>query len=307
MKRIAVFGTGTIGSGQATLISGNGLPTVILGHTKKGMESCWRTILQNWDDLIREGVATRENREAAMDLITITDQPESLAGCEVVFEAVSEKWEVKTEAYRVLGQCCSKDTVIASCTSSIQAESLAKLIPNPERFLIAHPFQPVHLLPLVELVKHEKTAEWAVSRMYSLLEQLHRKVVLLNKCVPGFLVNRLAQALFRESIDLISQNICSAEDIDQAVKYAIGMRYASIGLLEYFDDVGFELESEIAKNVYPNLCNAVDVQPAVLEGLRSGETGRAAGHGLYDWTAKDQKDFLRRKQLPYFDTVSDWN
>ena len=144
--------------------------------------------------------------------------------------------------------------VIASCTSSIDAEILAGLVSHPERLLIAHPFQPVHMLPLVEVVRHEKTAEDTVTRTLALLETLHRQVVVLNRSVPGFLVNRFAQALFRESIYLIEQGVTTAADIDRAVKYAVGMRYASIGLLEYFDAVGYELESAIAKNVYPDLC-----------------------------------------------------
>ena len=90
------------------------------------------------------------------------------------------------------------------------------------------------------------------------------------------------------------------------MKYAVGMRYASIGLLEYFDAVGFQLESTIAQNVYPDLCGTRELQKTVLEGLAPGKTGQAAGQGLYDWSEKDQDDFRRRKQSPYFDGVREW-
>lgn len=122
----------------------------------------------------------------------------------------------------------------------------------------------------------------------------------------GFLVNRFAQALFRESIYLIEQGVTTAADIDKAVKYAMGMRYASIGLLEYFDAVGYFLESTIAQNVYPDLCDTKEIQDLVKAGLASGKTGQAAGQGLYDWSKKDADDFRRRKQSPYFDGVKDW-
>ena len=138
----------------------------------------------------------------------------------------------------------------------------------------------------------------AIGRTLALLERLHRQVVVLNRSVPGLLVNRFAQALFRESIYLIEQGVTTAADIDRAVKYAVGMRYASIGLLEYFDAVGFQLESTIARNVYPDLCGTTELQKTVLDGLASGETGQAAGRGLYDWSEKDQDDFRRRKQSP---------
>ena len=86
----------------------------------------------------------------------------------------------------------------------------------------------------------------------------------------------------------------------------VSKRYASIGLLEYFDAVGYDLECAIAKNVYPDLCDTKDIQPLILEGFASGKTGQAAGEGLYDWSKKDADDFRRRKQSPYFDGVREW-
>ena len=306
METIAVYGSGTIGSCEATLIIGHGLPCVVIGHSERGLERCRKAIEQNWDDLIAEGLATEKNKAAALKLLTITNDPVALAGCTFVFEAVAEGTEQKQEVYQAIEQYAAPNAVIASCTSSIDAEVLAKLTGRPENLLIAHPFQPVHMLPLVEVVRHEKTADETVSRTLALLEQLHRQVVVLNRSVPGFLVNRFAQALFRESIYLIEQGITTAADIDKAVKYAMGMRYASIGLLEYFDAVGYDLESTIAGNVYPDLCDTKEIQSLVKEGLASGKTGQAAGQGLYDWSQKDGDDFRRRKQSPYFDGVKEW-
>ena len=306
MEMIAVYGSGTIGSCEATLIIGHGLPCVVIGHSERGLERCRKAIEQNWDDLIAEGLATEKNKAAALKLLTITNDPVALAGCTFVFEAVAEGTEQKQEVYQAIEQYAAPNAVIASCTSSIDAEVLAKLTGRPENLLIAHPFQPVHMLPLVEVVRHEKTADETVSRTLALLERLHRQVVVLNRSVPGFLVNRFAQALFRESIYLIEQGITTAADIDKAVKYAMGMRYASIGLLEYFDAVGYDLESTIASNVYPDLCDTKEIQSLVKEGLASGMTGQAAGQGLYDWSQKDGDDFRRRKQSPYFDGVKDW-
>ena len=306
METVAVYGSGTIGSCEATLIIGHGLPCVVIGHSERGLERCRKAIEQNWDDLIAEGLATEKNKAAALKLLTSTNEPVALAGCTFVFEAVAEGTEQKQEVYQAIEQYAAPNAVIASCTSSIDAEVLAKLTGRPENLLIAHPFQPVHMLPLVEVVRHEKTADETVSRTLALLERLHRQVVVLNRSVPGFLVNRFAQALFRESIYLIEQGITTAADIDKAVKYAMGMRYASIGLLEYFDAVGYDLESTIASNVYPDLCDTKEIQSLVKEGLASGMTGQAAGQGLYDWSQKDGDDFRRRKQSPYFDGVKEW-
>lgn len=306
MEKIAVYGSGTIGSCQATLVIGHGLPCTVIGHSEKGLERCRKAIAQNWDDLIAEGLATEANKEAAMALLHITNDPAALADHTFIFEAVTEGPAEKQAVYEAAAKYASEDAIVASCSSSMDAEVLAKLSPCPERLLIAHPFQPVHMLPLVEVVRHERTEQSAIDRTLALLEQLHRQVVVLNRSVPGLLVNRFAQALFRESIYLIEQGVTTAADIDRAVKYAVGMRYASIGLLEYFDAVGFGLESTIAQNVYPDLCGTRELQKTVLDGLASGKTGQAAGQGLYDWSKKDGDDFRRRKQSPYFAGVKEW-
>ncbi|MDO4314331.1 MAG: 3-hydroxyacyl-CoA dehydrogenase family protein [Oscillospiraceae bacterium] len=306
MEKIAVFGSGTIGSCEATLITGHGLPCVVVGHSEQGLERCRNAIARNWDDLIAEGLAAEQNKAAALALLTVTNDPAALEGRTFVFEAVAEGTEQKRAVYQAIERYAAPNAVIASCTSSMDAEILAGLAGRPGQFLIAHPFQPAHMLPLVEVVRHGKTAEETVSRTLALLEVLHRQVVLLNRSVPGFLVNRFAQALFRESIYLIEQGITTAADIDRAVKYAMGMRYASIGLLEYFDAVGYDLESAIARNVYPDLCGTTEIQKLVKDGLASGKTGQTAGEGLYDWSRKDAGDFRRRMQRPYLDGVRAW-
>ncbi|WP_295736740.1 3-hydroxyacyl-CoA dehydrogenase family protein [uncultured Oscillibacter sp.] len=307
MENIAVFGAGTIGSCQATLVIGHGLPCTVIGHSESGLARCQRAVEQNWDDLIANGLATQRNKTAALRLLTLSRQPEKLAGHTFVFEAVAEDAGTKQEVYKAIEQYAAPSAVIASCTSSIDAEILAELTARPAQLLIAHPFQPVHMLPLVEVVRHERTSGETVERTMRLLERLHRQTVVLNRSVPGFLVNRFAQALFRESIYLIEQGVTTAGDIDRAVKYAVGMRYASIGLLEYFDAVGFGLEKAIAENVYPDLCDVKSIQKTVLDGIASGKTGQAAGAGLYDWSGRDQDSFRLRKQAPYFDGVKEWD
>lgn len=306
MEKIAVYGSGTIGSCEATLIIGHGIPCTVIGHSERGLERCRKAVAQNWDDLIANGLASEDNKAAALELLTVTNDPAALAGCTYVFEAVAEGTVEKQAVYEAIAEYAEPDAVVASCSSSIDAEILAGLSPKPENLLIAHPFQPVHMLPLVEVVRHEKTAQSAIDRTLALLKTLHRQVVVLNRSVPGLLVNRFAQALFRESIYLIEQGVTTAADIDRAVKYAVGMRYASIGLLEYYDAVGFQLESTIAGNVYPDLCDTKELQKTTIDGLASGRTGQAAGQGLYDWSRKDQDDFRLRKQSPYFAGVREW-
>lgn len=306
-EKIGIYGTGTIGSGEATLTCGNGYPTVVIGHSARGLERCKTAIAHNWDDLISAGVAAEENKAAGMALLKFSNNPNDLKDCTFVLEAVSEDAAVKQEVYEKVASCCPENVILASCTSSMDVEQLAGFSPNQAQFVVAHPFQPVHLQPLVELVGCRKTSNATMQRTKNLMDSLHRQVVALKYGVPGFIVNRLAQALYRECIDLMEQHVADPADIDRAVRYAVGMRYSSIGLLEYFDAVGYELEATIAGNVYPTLCNAESVQKLVKEGIASGKTGQKAGRGLYVWTDSELKDFRERLQSPFFDQVREWD
>lgn len=306
-ETIGVYGTGTIGSGQATLTVGNGYATVVVGRSARGIDRCKCAVEHNWDDLIAEGLATEENKMAAMELLTFSDDPEALKDCTFILEAVSEDPAVKRDVYAKVSACCGPDTVLASCTSSMDADQLASYLPDPSRFLIAHPFQPVHLQPLVELVGCKATSAGVLSRAKDLMDTLHRQTVTLRRSIPGFIVNRLAQALYRECIDLIERGVAEPADIDRAVHYAVGMRYASIGLLEYFDAVGYELEAAIAENIYPTLCNAKSVQQLVIDGITFGRTGQKARRGLYNWTDSNLEDFRDRLQRPFFNQVREWD
>lgn len=298
--KTGVVGAGRVGAGMATLMAGHGCRVTIVGVDEADLERC-RIILEgNLDELVAHNLATPQNKAAVMKRFTLTTNPTQLQDCMFVLEAAFEDLEVKKSIYRQVEAVVAADTLISSTTSAISAELLAADMAHPERFAVTHPFQPAHMLPLVELVGGPKTAPETINRLRSFLEALDREVVTLRKSVPGFIINRFAQALFREALYLIEQAVVSPEDIDKAIKFAVGMRYASIGLLEYYDDVGFQLESDIACSVYPDLCGTREIQQIVLDGLATGRTGRSAGRGLYDWSQKDDADYLRRKAAPYY-------
>lgn len=305
-QKMGIVGAGRIGAAEATLMAGHGCLTTVVGVDDADVKRCQNAIQGNLDELIEAGLATEANKHAILSLITVTTDYQALAGCSFVLEAAFENLEVKHAIYQQVEEIISDDAILASTTSAISADELAATLRHPERFVVAHPFQPAHMVPLVELVGCPSTTPAVMERARTLLESLDREVVTLHKSVPGFIINRFAQALFREAIYLIEQGVVSAEDVDKSVKYAVGMRYASIGLLEYFDDVGFALERDIAETVYPDLCGTQAIQQTVLEGLASGQSGRTAGRGLHDWSQIDDADYLRRKAAPYI-ACFHWN
>lgn len=298
--KTGVVGAGRVGAGMATLMAGHGCEVTIVGLDEDDLQRCRGILEGNLDELVQQGLATEKNRAAILHRFTLTTDTAALKDCMFVLEAAFENLDVKKGIYRQVEAVVSPDTLMASTTSAISVELLTADMAHPERFAVTHPFQPAHMLPLVELVGGPNTAPETIDRLRTFLEELDREVVTLHKSVPGFIINRLAQALFRESLYLVEQGVVSVADVDKAIKYAVGMRYASIGLLEYFDDVGFSLERDIAQTVYPDLCSTRAIQQIVLDGLASGKTGRSVGLGLYDWSRKDDADYLRRKAAPYY-------
>jgi 3-hydroxybutyryl-CoA dehydrogenase len=306
MEKIGVYGAGVIGSGEAMLVIAHSQPCVVIGRSEAGLARCRKTVEQHWNDLIAEGLAEEKNKTAAMKLLTITNDPAALEGCTFVFEAVAEDPAQKKEVFAEIEKYAAPNAIIASCTSSLNSGDLAKLVSRPENLLVAHPLQPVHMMPVVEVVGHEKNAPDTLSRTLSLLKSLDREPVTLSRSVAGFLVNRFQQALYREAIYLIEQGVTTAEDINLTMKY-LSLRYASIGLLEYFDDVGLPLESTIALNIYPDLCAATEIQPMIQERMDAGHTGKASGYGVLDWSKINLDDYRYRKQAPFFPPVRNWN
>ena len=110
-KKIAIYGAGTIGACQATLTSGNGYSTVVIGHSEEGLSRCRNTMLQNWNNLIAQKLATAANRRAAMDLVTITNDVSALRDCDIVFEAVSEDVNIKQRVYSIITEVCGRDII----------------------------------------------------------------------------------------------------------------------------------------------------------------------------------------------------
>ena len=267
----AVWGTGTIGACIATLLAGNGLETVVVGHSEEGIARCWKAIKKNLKELESAEKLTEAQSRKILSLLTVTEKYEQISEASVVIEAVAENIEVKRSVYHKIEKVCGAETIIASTTSALPPNILCE------------------------------------DKMKEFLETVvKRQVVRLHKEIEGFIVNRIAQAMFRECLYLVEQGVADATDIDKAIHYAIGMRYASIGLLEYFDAVGFSLEKDIAKTIYPTLCNESEIQKIVLRGLESGKTGIEAGEGLYQWNEKCIQNFNARKGAPYL-AAFNWN
>lgn len=306
IKTIGIVGRGQIGASLATLFSGNGYEVILLGSHDTGVNKGEIEISHNFDELISEGIMDEKQKAVCMSKVRYTYSYEDLSGIDFCYEAVTEDVEIKRDVYQKVEQCCQEDIVIASATSAISADVLGNLLVHKERFLVAHPWNPAHVVPLVEVCKSQHTDEAAVKITEDLLNNVGKKVVTLNKNIEGFIGNRLQHALFREAMYLIDEGIATPEQIDDVVYYSFGQRYSSIGIFEHYDAAGLPLQKEVQSNLFPTLCNTDQPQKCLISHIEAGELGARTKRGVLDWSKIDEEDFRKRQRKPFYRFIQ-WN
>ncbi|TAK88598.1 MAG: 3-hydroxybutyryl-CoA dehydrogenase [Betaproteobacteria bacterium] len=223
-----------------------------------------------------------------------TEAPRALAEVGVLFEGVPEVLEAKRAALALAGAHLRADAIVASTTSTMLSTQLAGLIAAPERFLNCHWLNPAYLIPLVELSPHEGTDPAVVERMKRLLEAIGKKPVVC-KAAPGFIVPRLQALVMNEAARMVEQGLASAEDVDRAVRYGFGLRYASMGVVEFIDYGGLDILYYASHYLAQALGEPRFAPPAIVERyMHEGRRGLRDGRGFFDWNAIDTAAYRRK-------------
>jgi 3-hydroxyacyl-CoA dehydrogenase len=229
IRRIGIIGTGVIGASWAALFLAKGLDVVATDVAPGAEAALKRFVDQAWPALTRLGLAAGASRSK---LTFVPDLPTAVKGVDLVQENGPERIEFKKKLYQQLDELLPADVIIASSSSGLtmsEIQSGARL--HPERCVIGHPFNPPHLVPLVEIVGGAKTSEDVLERVSKFYAGLGKQPVRLRKEVPGHVANRLQAALAREVYYLVAEGVVSAEDVDKAVSWGPGLRWGIMGQL----------------------------------------------------------------------------
>lgn len=299
VKHIAIIGTGMIGASLAVLFTGNSYKTTMLAINDAEAESGLARYQTYYKDLIEQKLVSPKQAEACAKLLNITQNYQDIADADFIFECVFERIDVKHSVYKEIEAHCHNYRAIASSTSAISADDLAAGLQNKDKLMVAHPWNPPHLVPCVEVVKNQQTSDEALQFTVNLLRSVGREPVVMKKGAEGFIGNRLQHALFREAVHMVEMGIATPEDIDKTIMSSFGPRYASIGLFEHFDYAGLDLIVNIEDYLFPTLCNATKTQDIIREHVEKGELGFKTMKGMYDWSKKDLDEFRLRAGKPY--------
>lgn len=222
----------------------------------------------------------------------------ALARADVVFEAVPETLDAKREAFSRLSAACAPDALLASTTSTILVTDLVPMVAHPQRFLNAHWLNPAYVIPLVELSTHPGTAPAAVARLRALLEDVGKVPVVCGPA-PGYIVPRLQALMMNEAARMVDEGVASAEEIDRATRYGLGLRFAAIGVVEFIDYGGVDILHHASRHLARTLGPERYAAPPVVDRMmREGRDGLRSGAGFHDYRDRDRaayrKDVLSR-------------
>jgi 3-hydroxybutyryl-CoA dehydrogenase len=227
------------------------------------------------------------------------DAAAALAGIDVLFEGVPEVLEAKRAAFEFACKHLRPEAIVASTTSTMLSTELAGLVAQPASFLNCHWLNPAYLIPLVELSPHPGTDPAVTAGLKSILEAIGKQPVVC-KAAPGFIVPRLQALVMNEAARMVEQGIASAEDVDRAVRYGFGPRYASMGVVEFIDYGGLDILYYASHYLAQALGEPRFEPPEIVNRyMREGRRGLRDGKGFFDWQAVDvaayRKEVLARQ------------
>jgi 3-hydroxybutyryl-CoA dehydrogenase len=303
---IAAAGAGRMGRGIAVAFAYSG-HTVRLVDLKardntefeRVAADAQREIHVALETLADLGVMPRAAIGSIAARVSIHSGPGALADTDVIFEGVPETREAKNTALAAISAAARPDAIIASTTSTMLSTELQDLVTHPARFLNAHWLNPAYLVPLVEVSPGARTDPGVVERMTALLERIG-KIPVVCKASPGYIVPRIQALAMNEAARLVEEGVASAEDVDRAIKYGFGLRYAVLGLLEFIDWGGGDILYYASRYLREATGDERFAAPKIVEdNMHAGRIGMRSGAGFYDFGKMDVERYKRERLGAY--------
>ena len=296
-ERIACVGAGRMGRGIAIAFAYAGLPVTLIDLKPRSPEA-WAQLSAaalaevhgSLRLLARLGAVPEDavQRIAARVGIACDEDADAvLAASSVIFEAVPETLDAKREALARACRAAPADAIIASTTSTILVTDLVPLVTQPERLINAHWLNPAYVIPLVELSAHVGTSADVRRRLAALLQGIGKVTVECGPA-PGYIVPRLQALIMNEAARMVEEGVATAQDIDQATRHGLGLRFAAIGVVEFIDFGGNDILYHASRYLSRTLSAERYTAPAIVDTLMAeGRNGLKSGQGFYDYRGID--------------------
>ena len=283
IDKVAVIGAGTMGAGIAQVCAQAGWNTTLYDAFPEGLEKGMQRVDAFWDKGIARGKTTVEQKqEWSKNLHAESNLENAVKDCDLIIEAVPEILELKQQIFQEVEQYANQNAVFATNTSSLSIGKIAGAINRPERLIGMHFFNPVPIMKLLELVRHDKTSNETVNVAEEAGLVMQKTTILVND-VPGFATSRLGVVLGNEAIRMLADGVASAKDIDTAM--VLGYKHP-MGPLALTDLVGLDVRRDILKNLQESFDDDSYAPHPLLDKLvAENRLGKKTGMGIYDWSS----------------------
>jgi 3-hydroxybutyryl-CoA dehydrogenase len=307
--KIACLGAGRMGRGIAAVFAYAGHPVEIVDFKPRAAEDFAKIKAEAIDEVrgtLRMLAQLGMFDERAVDVIAArvsvipeADAGKSFSSSPVIFEGVPEVLDLKRDALARASKLAAPDSIIASTTSTILVDDLSSAIEKPERFLNAHWLNPAYLVPLVEVSPGKHTVPEVTEKLNALLESVG-KVPVVCAPSPGYIVPRIQALAMNEAARMVEEGVATPEDLDKAIKYGFGFRFAVLGLLEFIDWGGGDILYYASRYLTQALGNDRYAAPEIIErNMKEGRIGLKTGQGFLNYENLDL-DAYRRERLKAF-------
>ena len=302
METIVVIGTGTMAVGIGAGFIDAGMDVVFLGRNADNAERALASARK-----IAAGLAAGAARKPVSAWAGLIDSWNDWQGVIWVIETIAEDFALKRRLFEALDARVPAGIPIGSNSSGFPITRIADGLATRSRMFNAHYFMPAHLVPLVEVALGEDSDPVLGEAVCALYRRAGKKPVLVRKDIPGFLANRIQHALMREALALIDSGIASPADVDTAVRYSFGFRYAAAGPVLQKEISGWDSMARAAAEIYPSLSNAQGLAKCVAGIIAAGKTGMKAGAGFMEWPAalaKSERTAYEKRLKAAFDVLN---
>ena len=280
IKTVGVLGCGLMGSGIAQVCAAAGYQTIVREVDQRFLDKGLARIRKFLEDGVAKGKVTTENRDVTLAKLTGTTAVDSLAGCDLIIEAIVENLEEKRRTYSAVEAIVGEHTIFASNTSSLCITELAAATKRPDRFGGLHFFNPVPLMKLVEVIRALTTSEEAYQTLFAFAQSLGKEPITAPDR-PGFIVNRLLVPYLLDAIRAYENGLGTLEDIDKGMKLGCGYPMGPFTLLDF---VGLDTTYYIANIMFEEFREPAYAPPPLLKRMvLAGYHGRKSGRGFYSY------------------------
>ncbi len=288
IERVAVLGTGMMGPGIAYCFASAGLQVTQFGRSTESLARGRRSFEAITAALQKEELLSPQDAARALGgLRATTELAAAVSEADLVIESIVEDLATKQAIFAELDRLCPETTIITSNTSGLPITKISSQMKHPERTATTHFWNPPHLVPLVEIVKGQRTSDETVESLRRVFTEIGKRPVVVQKDVPGQLGARILHAITREAMWLVQNGVATAEEVDTAIKTGLGLRFPVYGPLEHADMVGLDLTEAVSSYLWRDLADDKEPTSILREKTAKGELGVKSGQGFYDWTKRD--------------------